>query len=78
MAMFRRMDFWNKVRATLLLVGIGSEVTLFVLDSSTFWKWFAAGATFIAMALAIWIEDKDNDGYVDLLQKKKTKSKKSI
>ena len=69
------MSFWDKVKKSIAGVGIGTEVTLFIADSADIWKYVAAGATFMAYLIPVWIEDKNNDGIVDGLEEKDNPNK---
>lgn len=67
---WHQITFWNKLKATIGLVGIGGEVALHFADSHPAWKVVAGIATITALAIAIWFEDKDNDGTADIFQSK--------
>lgn len=70
---WKKMSFWNKIKGTIALAGVGSEVTLFVVDSNHKWKVVAAAATIISFVITIWFEDKNGDDIVDMFQGKKNK-----
>lgn len=70
---WKKMYFWTKLRATIASVGIGSEITLFMIDSNPTWKIVAVVSTIVGILITTWIEDKDNDGVVDIFQTKKRK-----
>lgn len=65
---WKSMSFWTKVQGFSALFGIGSELTLFMMESHPGWKTAAAVATIVGLALKYFIEDKDNNGEVDLFQ----------
>lgn len=66
-----QIKYWTKIKGTVALGGIGTEITLFIADSSDLWKWVAAGATALSYLITIWIEDKNNNGIVDIFEKDK-------
>ena len=68
---WHKISFWNKLQGTLLSVGIGSEATLFFMDSIDAWKWVAGTATILGMLITKWFEDKNKDGIADIFQKDK-------
>lgn len=65
---WRTVTFWNKIKLTLISLGVGSEVTLFVADSSPGWKVFAVVCTAIAIIITNFFNDSDNNGQVDILE----------
>lgn len=70
MKWWKKVSFWNKIKATIGSLGVGTELTLFVADSHHVWKWVTFGATFLGILITFWIEDKNNDGIVDAFQDK--------
>jgi membrane protein YdbS with pleckstrin-like domain len=69
--LFRKMSFWTKLKSFLVLIGVGSEVTLFAMEFSPAWKIVALVATLVSVLITILFEDKDGDGDVDILEKRK-------
>lgn len=69
MSYFKTVSFWNKMNHSVQLFGTGSQVTLVASDASHVWNYIAAGATTVAMLFTIWMEDKNNDGIVDVFEK---------
>jgi len=67
------MTFWTKLKSSIAFGGIGTEFTLFMADSADVWKWIAGGATVLSYLITIWIEDKNNNGIVDLFEDEKKK-----
>jgi hypothetical protein len=67
---WRTVTFWNKIKLTLISLGVGSEVTLHIADSSAGWKMFAAGCTIAAVIITNFFNDSDNNGQVDILEHK--------
>lgn len=70
------VSFWTKLKGTLVSIGVGSEIALFVGDSSHVWKYIVLGATILGMLITNWIEDKNNNGIVDIFEKKPKRKKK--
>lgn len=68
---FKRVSFWQKLKATIAGLGISSEITLYMMDSHPAWKVVAAISSVVGMLITTWVEDKDNDGVVDIFQNKK-------
>lgn len=71
-----RVGFWMKIKAIIAALGIGGEITLFIIESHPGWKIVAAIATMFGIFISILIEDKDNNGIADIFQKKLDKPKK--
>jgi len=65
------ITFWNKLRATL--IGIGVLVEAQLLRQEAHWLWHSASFVIGVIVLIItnWFEDKDNNGKVDFLERKK-------
>lgn len=57
-----------KIKATLASIGVGSEITLFIMESHSGWKIAAAIATILSILITNLIEDKNNNGIVDLFE----------
>ena len=66
---WQTMSFWTKVKGLLATIGVGSEVTLFLADSSHTWKYIAAGATILAVAITHLIGDLNKNGIPDIFEK---------
>ena len=62
---WKKISFWNKLKATIGLFGLGGEVIMHIQDSHPVWKAVGLIATGLALAIAIWFEDKNNNGIVD-------------
>lgn len=69
MSYFKTVSFWNKMNHSVQLFGTGSQVALVAAEASHIWNYIAAGATTIAMLFTIWMDDKNNDGIVDVFEK---------
>lgn len=65
---WKKICFWMKIKATLASIGVGSEITLFIMDSHSGWKIAAAIATVLSILITNLIEDKNNNGIVDLFE----------
>lgn len=66
---WKRQSFWNKLQGTLLSLGVGSEITLFISESHPKWKGIAAVATISAMVITKIFEDKNNNNVSDIFEK---------
>jgi hypothetical protein len=67
-AFWIKMSFWLKLKASIAVFGVGSEISLFIGDSHDAWKWVAGIATALGLLITIIMEDKDNNGHVDLFE----------
>lgn len=63
--------FWERVIKSLALLGPTGGVIAGKYLEDPFWVGAGVISALIAGWLAIWMTDKDNDGIVDLFQKKK-------
>jgi hypothetical protein len=73
--MLKKLSFWVKLRTTIASLGIGSEVFLHFADSTPIWSLIAGFATILGILITVWIEDKNNDGIVDLFEDDKSSPK---
>ena len=69
---WQQISFWNRLKGTIGVIGIGGEVALHFADSYPEWKIVAGIATVVALVIAQWFQDSDNDGTADIFQKPKT------
>lgn len=69
MSYFKTVSFWNKMNHSVQLFGTGSQLTLVAADASPIWNYVAGAATTIAMLFTIWMEDKNENGLVDVFEK---------
>lgn len=69
MSYIKTVSFWNKMNHSVQLFGTGSQVALVAAEASHIWNYIAAGATTVAMLFTIWMEDKDDNGLVDVFEK---------
>lgn len=67
---WQQFSFWLKLKATFATFGVGGEIALFVGESHEKYKWLVGGATVLSILITNFIEDKNNDGIVDIFQKK--------
>ena len=68
MSIFTKTIFWKKSEQTLSLVG-GIGITTAGFEQAPYWVFIAFGScAVIAKVLFIWIEDKDNDGIIDIFE----------
>jgi 1,4-dihydroxy-2-naphthoate octaprenyltransferase len=65
---WKKMSFWNKLKATFASLGIGTEVALFASDSAEFWRWITIFATLIVILITNWIQDENNNGIPDTFE----------
>lgn len=68
MSYFKTVSFWNKLNHSIQLFGTGSQVALVAAEASHIWNYIAAAATTITMLFAIWMEDRDGNGTVDVFE----------
>lgn len=68
---WQKFNFWTKLKATFATLGVGGEISLFIGESHEKWKWLVGGATLLSILITNFIEDKDNNGIVDIFQKEK-------
>jgi len=63
------VSFWAKVNNTIQLFGTGGQVALVAAHASPVWNYVTAGATIAGMVLAIWMDDRNGNGMVDVFEK---------
>lgn len=63
--------FWDKVIKSLALFGPGGGVVAGKYLDDPFWIGVGIVSALVAGWLAIWMVDKDNNGIVDIFEKKK-------
>lgn len=68
MSYLKSTGFWNKLNHSVQLFGTGSQVALVASESSHVWNYIAAGATTATMLVAIWMEDRNSNGIVDVFE----------
>jgi hypothetical protein len=64
-----KFSFWDKIRLTLGAIGIGGEVTLFIVESFPQWRILAAIATIISIVITYFFKDENKNGVVDTFEK---------
>lgn len=69
---YKDVSFWTKISHTIQLFGTGGQVALVASDASHIWNYITAGATIAGMILAVWMDDKNNNGTVDIFEKEVT------
>lgn len=67
---WKRYAFWSKLKTTILGLGVGGQVTMHALEAGTFWKIGEGVGTLIVLLISVWIEDKNNNGIVDMFEDK--------
>lgn len=75
--MIKRMTFWTKVQLTIQAVLSLAQLSLIFGDSEHIYNVFITAGQLVALIIPIWIEDKNNDGNVDLFEKEVTVKVKS-
>ena len=65
------VSFWMKLKAIIAMFGAGGEITLIITEQSAVWHYITIGATILSILITNVIEDKDNDGIVDLFENNK-------
>lgn len=69
---YKDVSFWNKINHTIQLFGTGGQVALALNHVLPIWNIVTGVATILAMVFAIWMDDKDNNGKVDIFEKQVT------
>ena len=67
---WQNISFWMKLKAILVSLGIGSEITLYIEDSHSKWKLFAAVMTALGIIITQIFQDNNNNGKVDIFEDK--------
>lgn len=65
---WKKVSFWNKLRGIMGLLGIGSEITLYIGDAYSGWMIVAAIATFISVGITFIVEDANKNGIIDFFE----------
>lgn len=68
---YQSITFWTKAKSLIALFGAGGEITLFMTDQAAKWHIVMGIATLLGFLITNVIEDKNNNGVVDLFEKKK-------
>lgn len=68
---WKHTSFWDKVIKSLALFGPSGGVVAGKYLDDPFWMGAGVVSALIAGGLAIWMVDKDNNGIVDIFEKKK-------
>jgi hypothetical protein len=63
------ITFWTKVKGLIALFGAGGEVTLFMTEQAHYWHYVMLGSAVVGYVITQLIEDKNNNGIVDLWEK---------
>lgn len=61
--------FWLKLKSIITLFGAGGEITLILTEQNAEWHVLTITATVLGVLITNIIEDKDNNGKVDLFEK---------
>lgn len=73
---WKTISFWTKLKATIGIFAAGSDVILLANNANPLWHGVVIISTILGLLLTAWIEDKDNDGIVDLFEDVKTPATK--
>lgn len=65
-----KTSFWKRVKDSVALIGTGTEFGLVLSEASHTWMLVTSVATFAVYILGIWMEDKDNNGTIDIFEGK--------
>lgn len=66
---YKDTSFWTKISHTFQLFGTGGQVALALNHALPIWNIVTGVATIAGMVLSIWMDDKDNNGKVDIFEK---------
>lgn len=65
---WKTVSFWTKVQGISATLGIGSEFALYMGDSHHGWKIFCGALSAVGILLRYFIEDKNKNNVVDILE----------
>lgn len=65
---YKKVSFWNKIRAVIALFGVGGEATVWLTSQGAVWHVVVVCATAISLLLSQFIQDSNNNGIVDSLE----------
>lgn len=68
MSIWKRAIIWTKIKDSLALGGILGQAGMEVLNTSEPIKLWVAVGTVLGYLVGMWMEDKNNDGIVDIFQ----------
>lgn len=71
---FKQFVFWTKLKATIAVFGVGGEITMIATEQVAGWHVITIAATMTSILITNFIEDKNNNGIVDLWDKKPKKN----
>jgi hypothetical protein len=69
---FTRMSFWTKFQLTVQTLGTFTQLSLIFGESQHIYNVLVAVIQFVGLLIPIWMEDKNNDGIVDVFEKEVT------
>lgn len=64
-----KISFWTKIKAVIAMFGTGGEITILASDLGPEWHYVTIGATVLAVLITQFIQDNNNNGIVDALEK---------
>lgn len=75
---WQTVSFWTKIKILLASCGTGGELTLVLQQADTKWHVLTIVTTVLSLFLTQFIEDKNGNGLVDILEKKKKDGNKQV
>ena len=72
MKIWQKMSTWKKIQLTIQAILSLAQLSLIFGQSQHIYNVFITAGQLLALIIPIWIEDRDNDGHVDLFQKEIT------
>ena len=75
MALWKKTLFWGKVKDSLAIGAILSQAGLEMGNASETVKLIVAGGSIAAYLVGMWMEDKNQDGIVDIFEDNEIKPK---
>lgn len=67
---WKKFSFWLKIKAIVLLFGVGGEVWMHYEELGAGWKVFGIIATVVGLIITNFFEDKNNNDIIDILENK--------
>lgn len=77
MSIWRKAILWTKIKDTLALGGILGQAGMEALNTNQKIQLYVAVGTVLGYVVGMWMEDKNNDGIVDIFQTEVTVKAKS-
>ena len=77
MKVWQKISFWNKIQLTVQSILTLTQLSLIFGNAQHIFNVVVTARQLLGLIIPIWMEDKDNDGNVDLFQKEVTVKVKS-